>query len=104
MSVGPDPGFWKEAATWLWTLLLLPMGALWAMFNQRMSRVETKSDAALPISSFERHEDLSRDEVKDLNLRVDALRESVERKIDDLRRDMNGGFTSIRDEIRHLHK
>jgi len=113
MSLDADPGFWKQAAAWLWTLLLLPMGALWTAFNHRLAKIEKKADAALPRIEFDKHQDRTREDLKELfakaetnkdvmNTRVENVRESVERKIDDLRRDVNGGFNAIRDEIRQL--
>jgi len=122
MSVDADPGFWKQAASWLWSVLLLPMTALWAMFNSKINTIEAKAEAALPRKDFEEARAQARQERHDLrgdvkelyergeatkdliNQRVDGVRESVERKIDDLRRDVNGGFDAIRDEIRQLSR
>lgn len=120
MSMDSEVGLWKQATSWLWALLLPLILTVWSMLNGRINEIKAKADAALPRKEFEDaraesrlERDRLRGDVKELftkqeankdllNQRVESVRESVERKIDDLRRDVNGGFTSLRDELRNM--
>ena len=122
MAMDSEIGIWKQAASWLWGLLVPMMLAIWGLLNSKISDIKLQAEAALPrkewesarIEAREERERL-RDDVKELfnrgeavkdliNQRVDGVRESVERKIEDLRRDVNGGFNTLRDEIRQLRQ
>lgn len=109
----PDPGFLGlgKVVDWLVMGVSFLGGLVWKLFDKRMKKVEKVAEEALPRAEFEamRHED--RQEARDdrTELRADmrvltgeqrALRELMDVKIDGLRKDVNGGFESLRAEMR----
>ncbi len=40
MSGAPDPEIWKQAADWLWAVLLVPVAALWKKVDNSASKEE----------------------------------------------------------------
>jgi hypothetical protein len=104
MSLDADPSLWKQLTGWLWAVLLPFLYGVWK-----------KADTALSKTEFAEYKATMRDDIKDIfqkveenkdhaNARMDQVRDGIEKKIDTMRTEMNGGFNAIREEIRQLRK
>jgi Mg2+ and Co2+ transporter CorA len=115
MSLDADPGIWKQAANWLWTLLVPMILIVKSMVGARLDKIEELAEGALPKGEFDKHVDDVREDITKLfekneatrdliNERARVVQESVERKIESLRQDVNNGFNAIRDDLRQARK
>lgn len=121
-----DPGFFQSVLGWIVAAVGTVFGWL---FNRTMKKhddeiaeVKELAEAALPRRDWEiareestRERGNIRSDVKELFNKHDSLKdyindraEGVETKImaqlDALRRDVNGGFSGLREEMRHMHR
>lgn len=74
MSVENDPGFWKQAADWMWAVLALPIATLWK-----------KADGALQKDDFKSYMEEAKAERKEMRENVIKLFD----KIDEIKEDVN---------------
>lgn len=108
-----DPGFLGlgKALDWAVAGLSALLGLAWKLFDRRMKKVEKVAEAALPREEFDamRQEDRQAlrddrkeiiDDMKVLASEQRSLRDLMDTKIDGLRKDVNGGFESLRAEMR----
>lgn len=108
-----DPGFLGlgKVIDWLVMGVTTLAGVAWKLFDRRIKKVEKVAEAALPREEFEamRQEDRQTlrddrkeiiDDMKVLASEQRSLRDLMDTKIDGLRKDVNGGFESLRAEMR----
>lgn len=67
MSSGGDPGFWREIASWLWAVLMLPIAVVFR-----------KADAAVPKDEFHRHVDKMDRSIENLNRTHERLFDKID--------------------------
>lgn len=96
-----DPGFWKEAAKYLWGVLV-PVGAyLWNKQDKRIDNMEarlySKEDARERRETVDEVLEARRQDVIALHTKIDARAEKLDDKIDHVLRDMNAGFSDLKD-------
>lgn len=76
-----DPEVWKEVATWLGGLLVLPLGYVWKKVN-----------GAVQKTDFERHQANVREDIRQLYQNAEADRALV-----------RDGFAAITKQIHDVH-
>jgi len=96
-----DPGMWKEAAKWLWGVLV-PVGAyIWNKQDKRIDAMEqkmySKEDARERRESVDETLEARRQDVIALHNKIDARAEKLDDKIDHVLVQMNAGFSDIKD-------
>ena len=83
-----DPGFWKQAAGWLWTLLAIPLGALWRKVDGAVSKEELR-DA---IHAAQKASDEARETMRILFANAESDRMQN-----------NTRFAGVQDSIHRIH-
>lgn len=109
MSAPPDLGFLGlgKVVDWLIAGVSALAGLVWKLFDHRMKKVEAVAAAALPREEFETARQEAKDDraelrsdMRDLFAKTESLRELIDTKLERQRSDMNGGFESLRAEMR----
>ena len=105
MSV-EDPSIWKQAANWLWAILIPMLAVIWGLLSKRIDKIEAKADSALPRSEFKEHLEHSmkdrqnlREDVKELFNKTEALKDQVNARMETLRTDMHEAIGRLGDKM-----
>lgn len=106
MAIEQDLGFWKQASSWLWAILVPLIGVIWGLLSKRIDTIEAKADGALSKAEFEKHLEQSvtdrqnlRHDVKELYNKTDALKDHVNGRVENLRTDMHEAIGRLRDAM-----
>ena len=74
----PDPGFWKDATTWLAGLMTLPIAWLWSRLNATVQKEDFKEFC----QRFDQHCRDDRDVQSKLFDKIDDLKTTVLERLD----------------------
>lgn len=84
---------WKEAAKWLWALLLIPVGIVWRKADGSMQREEFERHEKTFTESLESHRKEDRENFRDLFKNAEA-----DRKL------MRDGFEKVSNEMHAMER
>ena len=92
---------WKDAASWLWVLILGLIKVLWTKQEERFLKIEesmyTKSSAFERQTSVSELLEARRLDILHLHQKIDETSTRLDGKIDKLKDDMNKGFSDLKD-------
>ena len=96
-----DPGLWKEAAKYLWGVLVPAGWWMWNKQDKRLDRVEekmfTQDEAKERRKNIEDVLEARRQDVIALHSKIDARAEKLDDKIEALQQSMHAGFSDLKD-------
>ncbi len=91
----PDPGFWQQAANYLWGVLLIPVGMLWKKADGAIQRDEFKEYAK---EAREAHAEL-RESLRDLYRNAEADRKLVRDGFDQVNKSITDARFDLLEKI-----
>ncbi len=92
---------WKDAASWLWILILGLIKVLWSKQEERFNKIEesmyTKSSAIDRQTAVSELLEARRLDILHLHQKIDEVSGRLDGKVDKLKDDMNKGFSDLKD-------